>query len=70
MQEEAQWRVQQHPPPPRSSSPYGGAPSNIYPENLNKVGNLPVSAFTTKVNLSDKRQRLGKRGLYSAQSLH
>lgn len=48
--------------PPETQPAYPPRPmSNIYPETLNKVGNLPVAAFTTKVDLSDKRQQLGKR---------
>lgn len=64
LQQEAQWhefQLQNTPRPPHTST-FGGAPSNIYPETQNKIGNLPVSAFTTKVNLQDKRQQLGKRG--------
>lgn len=63
LQQEAQWhefQLQNTPRPPHTST-FGGAPSNIYPETQNKIGNLPVSAFTTKVNLQDKRQQLGKR---------
>jgi len=64
LQEASKWQGQQFPPVYRSNaSPvlYGGAPSNIYPETLNKVGNLAVPAFTTKLNLSDMPQQLGKR---------
>ena len=64
LQEQSQWANYQYQAPPRvpaASTLYGGAPSNIYSETHNKVGNLPVSAFTTKVNLSQQRQQLGKR---------
>ena len=67
MEEEVRWQQYHFPSPPISHqspsiNPYfGGAPSNIYPENQNKVGNLPVPAFTTKVDLLNKRQELGGR---------
>ena len=64
VEQEANWRafqLQQQQVPPVASPYYGGAPSNIYPETQNKVGNLPVSAFTTKVDISNKRQELQKQ---------
>ena len=68
MEEEVRWQQYHYPSPPLSHqsgptiNPYfGGAPSNIYPETQNKVGNLPVPAFTTKVDLQNKRQELGRR---------
>ena len=60
MSEQAQWQALQFqqtaavPPSPY----YGGAPSNIYSEMQNKIGNLPVPAFTTKVDLTDSRNKL------------
>ena len=61
IEEQARWQALQFQSQQNASPYYGGAPSNIYPETQNKVGNLPVPAFTTKVDLSNKRQALQKK---------
>lgn len=64
MEADARWQAVQFgafPQAPNAPPFYGGAPSNIYPETQNKVGNLPVTAFRTKVDLTTKRQHLSKK---------
>ena len=67
VREQERWQQLQFKAPdptiPHHPPIYGGAPSNIYPETLNKVGNLQVPAFTTKVDLTRAKRRAFKRGL-------
>jgi len=62
MEQQARWQqLQFQSLSEQSPAPYyGGAPSNIYPETQNKIGNLPVPAFKTKVDFSNMRQALKK----------